>query len=361
MKGKVLYFTVMPSPFQLEFIDYINSNSAWYEYVPIFMYDIKDYRSTWRSAEGCNRIVLNDGSRVGFYKKLFTIIKETSPDRIILTQYNSLYTLAIILYSIKHDIDFYFGPIENMRNGNYFLDALKKKYFTFVTRRAKALFVIGSRAVKFYKKIYNGPVMNVPYTFDLSNLSQPRNNNKAITFLYSGRLVPFRNPLLAIECFSEVEKIHKNIRLILSGKGELKGECDKLIKDLNLTQKIKWRNDFTDWNDIHKNLYCQADVLLALQKWSTWGLIIQEAMAAGLGVIATNTMDSANELIIDEYNGFIVSLDKDQIVYKMKQYIENQDLLNLHSDRSRDVSKVMDIKNVGSRFIAFFEKINKVQ
>lgn len=356
-KKSVLYFTIMPSPFQLEFLNYLNDNSSKYNFVPIFMSKIPEYRKTWGNV-GENYIFIDEDSLIQQYKKILSIIKEKQPQKIIVTQYNKLYTHLIIIYAIMNGIKYYIGPIENMHKRNLMFDFVKKIYFSIVAKKATALFAIGNNAAKDYSQIYKGKVLNIPYTFDLKHLFESKKKNiktNITTFLYSGRLIHFRNPILVIESFAEVANEYENVQLIMSGKGELKNTCDQKIQELGIKDKVVWKNDFKDWYDIHKNLYRQADVLLALQHYSTWGLIIQEAMAAGLGIIATRTMESTTELIVDGYNGFLVNLDKDEVVSKMKKYIENKALISKHVLRSQDIVQVVDLKNVGNNLLEFFE------
>jgi len=354
VKKKVLYFTSIPSPFQLEFIDYVNSHSTNLDFIPVFMGELVAHRKTWGEVKSDN-IVLKNTSTLGRLRAVIKLISGDDIHALIFTQYNSLYTMIAVIVSVRKKIPYYIGPIERMSKRNVCIDWVKKRYFQLVLSRARALFAIGNNAAKNYAEIYKGPIHNIPYTFDLVNLleSERKNNNK-ITFLYSGRLIPFRNPLMVLDCFAEVAKGNDSVDLIMSGVGELREQCDETIRMLGIEDKVTWHNDFVDWYDIHKNLYRRANVLLALQKYSAWGLIIQEAMAAGLGIIATRTMESANELIVDEYNGFIVPLEKDLIVLKMNKYVDDRDLLKLHGDRSKQIVKVVDLEHVGDRFLECF-------
>lgn len=314
-------------------------------------------RETWGNNDD-DFMIINENNPLKRYKKIIDIVKKYQAKKIILTQYSTLYTLVLILYSIVNKIKYYIGPIENMHKRNLLFDSLKKFYFTIVSKKSNAIFAIGNHAANDYSQLYRGPILNIPYTFDLKYLLKSKEYNTVsdkITFLYSGRLIPFRNPLLVIECFAEVVKSYSNTQLIMSGEGILRADCNVLIKQLKIEDKVIWKNDFKGWYDIHKELYRQADVLLALQHYSTWGLIIQEAMAAGLGIIATRSMEATNELIIDNYNGYLVDLNKHEIISKMLKYIQNRELITLHASRSQDIVQVINLENVGNNFLDFFE------
>ena len=58
-------------------------------------------------------------------------------------------------------------------------------------------------------------------------------------------------------------------------------------------------------------LYKSAKLFLFPTKADVWGVVANEACAAGLPVMITPYAGAAGELIIDEKNGFIRELDAD--------------------------------------------------
>ena len=121
----------------------------------------------------------------------------------------------------------------------------------------------------------------------------------------------------------------------------MKETCDRYIKENSLDKYVIWHKPITYWSEIPE-IYNNSDVLISLQNYSGWGMIIPEAMASGNGIITTNTMISSDSLIIDNYNGFIVDIEnKDEIVDKMLMYINNKELLDIHGNRSKEIVKTI--------------------
>ena len=180
--------------------------------------------------------------------------------------------------------------------------------------------------------------------------------NNEINFLYCGRLVEFRNPIFVIKIFEQVLKKNKSnkiLKLFISGEGPLENECKQLISDLNIANNIVWMEKVNSWDEIPK-IYNKIDILLALQNYSGWGMIIPEAMASGKAIISTNKMESSDTFIINGYNGFLVDINnKNEIESSILFYVDNFDKIYLHGMRSRQI-----IENFGIEYsISIFKKI----
>jgi len=355
---KVLFFTEIPSPFQYEFTNAIsNLLEGKAELKVVFEKANKSFRTHWNTP---NFGVVLDKQKKGKHFK--SLLNEIDPDILVFTQYNSRYTFQGIRWANKNSKPYFLGPHEIIKpNDTYYLTRYAKhRYYKFMARNSKGVATMGNQAVRDISKIYKGPVVNIPYSFDLTRLLSmtppPISNNNEIIFLYSGRLYDFRNPILCIKAFAKVKVANptKKLKLIISGTGPLEQECLDLIDQLKIKDNVTWMNDFKDWYEIH-TLYSHAHVLLALQYYGTWGIIIQEAMAAGLGIISTNTIQAADNLIIDDYNGYLVTLNERQIIERMEKYINDPSLINKHGKRSKEIVKNLDSSNAGLKFLELIE------
>jgi glycosyltransferase involved in cell wall biosynthesis len=350
---KILCLTNIPAVFFSEIIletgKKLNSET-------VFIFEEKSHedRSHWKADYKGH--FLNGSKNV---KNFIAILESEKPNIILFTRYSSFFTYIGRQWCIKNKVDFFIGPHEIISpHSNSFLLKIKHFLYKKISEKAAGNITMGNNSMRALAKVVDNPLISVPYSFDLTVLKKhPMPETKHLTFLYSGRLVPFRNPLLTIKVFSELVKNNKGkeLRLIMSGQGELYDNCLQLIESEGITHLVTWLNDFKDWYDI-LSIYRQANVLLSLQHFGTWGLIIQEAMAAGMTVISTNTIESADNLIIHGHNGFLTTLNKDMIINYAQKYIDNPELVTLHGNRNREISSVMDIHQTSQDLATFLTK-----
>ena len=128
--------------------------------------------------------------------------------------------------------------------------------------------------------------------------------------LFAGKLETKKNPFFLVELAQRIK--NKNVKFLVVGNGELESDM-----------KLKTKNDsrfvFLDFQNQSKMpiLYRIANlfILPSLGPNETWGLAINEALACGIPVIASDKCGGACDLINDN-NGFVSSgkIDTQQII-----------------------------------------------
>jgi glycosyltransferase involved in cell wall biosynthesis len=98
-----------------------------------------------------------------------------------------------------------------------------------------------------------------------------------------------------------------------------------------------------------------ADVFVLPSISETWGLGINEAMNAGLAIIASDKVGSAIDLVRN--NGYIfTNRDVKDLSDKMKHLIENRDLLNDFKKTSLRSIKEWSLTKLISNFVEILLK-----
>ncbi len=120
--------------------------------------------------------------------------------------------------------------------------------------------------------------------------------------LYSGRLVAVKRVDLFIDAFAAIAAQRPDWDLMIVGEGVLGEELRQRVP-ATLRSRVLWTG-FLD-GDEPALAYNAADVLVLPSDFEPWALVIQEAMAAGLAIVASNVVGAARELIQDKSSGRI--------------------------------------------------------
>lgn len=92
-----------------------------------------------------------------------------------------------------------------------------------------------------------------------------------------GRFVAQKNHTFLIDIFNEIHKKNKDAILVLAGQGPLMDEIKSKVKDLGLTESVKFLGQRTDANELYQafDIFCLPSIYEGL------GLVLIEAQCAG--------------------------------------------------------------------------------
>lgn len=122
--------------------------------------------------------------------------------------------------------------------------------------------------------------------------------------VFSGRLTGVKRVDLLVDAFVSLADERPEWDLLLIGDGELREELLARVPE-RLRLRVQCTGFLADQSEVSK-LYRASDVLVLPSTFEPWALVINEAAAAGMAMIATDVVGAAAELIVDGKNGRIV-------------------------------------------------------
>ncbi|MFL6374902.1 MAG: glycosyltransferase family 4 protein [Pyrinomonadaceae bacterium] len=122
---------------------------------------------------------------------------------------------------------------------------------------------------------------------------------RAVLVVTLGELKPLKGQRDFVLAANEVLKSHEDAYFVIAGKDnsidqKFRRELKRLAKVLGLEKRIVW----LDWLDDVSPLLAAADLFVSPSHSESFGLAILDAMAAGTGVVATET-DGAKTLVTE--------------------------------------------------------------
>jgi glycosyltransferase involved in cell wall biosynthesis len=164
-----------------------------------------------------------------------------------------------------------------------------------------------------------------------------------------GRLESVKGQKYLIEAFSKLKGIYPNIHLTIIGKGKLESELKKVAKKYAVENEIDFLGNVSHQNIpnllVQHDIYIQPSIITNKNVEENSPISVLEALAVGMPVIASD-IGGLKEIIKIEKNGFLVSPKSvDDIVYRLKIFIENPKLIKEMGSYARN-----DVQNNYSSF-----------
>ncbi len=168
-----------------------------------------------------------------------------------------------------------------------------------------------------------------------------------------GRIGEEKNVEFLIKGFAEVLKKRKDILLLMVGDGPFLKELKKTAQNLKIAQSIM----FTGKVPRQKipAFYQSADVFLFASLTDTQGIVILEALACGLPVIALKD-DAFADVIVNNKNGFLVKQHSPKLfAQKIITLLDNLSLYEKFSIRAVKTAQNFSEKNVAKKLIEIYK------
>ncbi|MBM4065248.1 MAG: glycosyltransferase family 4 protein [Planctomycetes bacterium] len=125
--------------------------------------------------------------------------------------------------------------------------------------------------------------------------------NEYFLIVTAGRLVPVKGQTYLISALAQVITEIPNIRLVLLGDGELRGELSGQVKTLGLEKQVLFPGMRSDVPEI---ISC-GDLFVLPSVNEGFGVVLLEAMAMGCPIVATN-VGGVPEVVLDGETGILV-------------------------------------------------------
>lgn len=157
--------------------------------------------------------------------------------------------------------------------------------------------------------------------------------NKQYDFIFCGRIEAVKNPLFALRvAIATARKLERKLSILFVGAGS---EEDLLRQEAARHEHLV-EASFRGFI-LHQDLpatYQAARLFLFPTQWDPWGVVLNEACAAGLPSIVSPRSGAAGELVQDGHNGYVCELDVNLWADKASLLLSNEALYAAFSHRS---------------------------
>lgn len=197
---------------------------------------------------------------------------------------------------------------------------LKSMYLRWFLRPASAVIGIGQEATDTYQRLSRQVSgTSIPYAPDLSSLLKPSKflisqanklrsqivgERSSLILLYAGSLIPRKDPLTLLRAFSSLVREHNHVFLLIVGEGPLDSDLRRLVIRHDLQNHVEFAG-FLSGRPLLA-AYLASDIfVLPTKGHEGWGVVVQEAMAAGLPVVVSENVGAGKDLVSSGRNGSV--------------------------------------------------------
>lgn len=255
-------------------------------------------------------------------------------DLIVLGGYDQPLLFLTLLYSKlvnRKTLLWAESTLNDRRSGTWAYEKLKRV----MVRNCSGFLVPGTASSEYLKSLGAPPhkVFTVPnavdseyYRGEYLRLKHTRGEIKAkkhyppIVFLFSGRLIRKKGVLSLLTAYEKLQAERENIGLVLIGDGRERTLYEGYCKSHAV------RNVFFEGFINREQLphyYAAADIFILPSLSDPWGLVINEAMAFALPLIATDAAGATYDLLVEGVNGFVVKSGNSEQLYRaMKRLVD---------------------------------------
>jgi glycosyltransferase involved in cell wall biosynthesis len=177
---------------------------------------------------------------------------------------------------------------------------------------------------------------------------------RTFIILFIGKLSPYKDPLTLLNGFYKAMRMSdKNLRLVIIGKGELLKDIKNAIQRLDLSQHVTLHKYVS--NERIRLHYSAADLFVLPSYNEAFGIVLLEAMASGLPVIASNT-GACQEVLLDAGVTFNQG-DSSDLARKIMKLSVDKNKLEILASKSLNRAKQFSWKDISQDYLNLYKSM----
>ena len=255
-------------------------------------------------------------------------IKRFQPDCILIYGWAHFIHLRIIRYFKGKTLILFRGDSTLLVQSSSLKKFCKKLALRFLYKHIDKALYVGTNNRAYFKQygITEAQLFFAPHAIDnkrfsTTTKSELRNDLKLgsddILILYAGKFEPVKNPELLLRAFLELRLPHAH--LLFTGDGVLK---NKLKSQSQYCKKVHFMS-FQNQSKM-PGIYQSCDLFCLPSNNDSWGLSVNEAMAAGKAILVSDNVGAAADLVGNENGKIFKHNDLKDIKTKLLEMTTNR-------------------------------------
>jgi glycosyltransferase involved in cell wall biosynthesis len=343
----VLIITNIPSPYRV--LQFNRLAKIFPGNLCVIYYQVTEPNRNWNIPKLEHRAVFLKHtifSGINFHPDIYRYLKKERPNIIIASGFTPtvLFTFIYTKLTNKKFIVFTDSWIHSVNKLKVFHKLIRK----FIIPRANASICVGTKGKEFLTcygakedLIFISPLAidNVYYLKYYKPLKK-----REFDIIFSGQFIDTKMPFFAIEVLKGLKEKKSDLNFLLIGSGPLEQEIITRLERSNIKYSYP---GFIQQEDLPK-YYANAKVLIFPTLDDPWGVVANEACAAGTPVITCENAGAANDLVIHNFNGLVLPLSVNEWIENILRLFSDSELYNTFSKNSLERIKLYSVENAAN-------------
>ncbi len=363
-KKRIVLISNIPSPYKVDLFYQLQTNTEEYDFYPIYTNANEDNRS-WTPDETkmFHSVILSsrvlklstgiDHRYVHLPPSMNPVLNRINPDAVIAWEYNPAALMAL-RWCKKHHKKFIHAT-EGTLNSEKNLNVVQKYSRQYICNHADSFIACSTKSKEKLmawgvdeQKIETAlltvdiePYLNLPHTPESGRI------------LYVGSLAKRKGLDLLIQALPLIRQKFE-LHIVGDKECEEKEQLKQLLKDKHLDHKVVWRG-FLQGEELYKE-YQEASVFVLPTREDCFGLVLVEALAAGVPIVASRYADGAYDVIKEGVNGTIVDpFIPGDLARGIEKYLRND------RDLRTDTKEIVDSFRFSDVITHFYRALNQLK
>ena len=326
---KVLVVTNIPNPYRIPLFNLLQDDFSKNQHELLVLFgtdtykrrkftlDLNECRFRYHILDSHKYKIASKEGIILTYHGIYNEIRKFSPDKIIVSGF-SIATLKLFFFSFLGKIPYYIwsGSIVTKGRTQSKLILLLRML---LAKRASGFLTYGSRSKEYLISLGIKPekisiaINTVDVSFfktETEKLRSALSVKKRKKFIYIGYLTKGKRVDLILNAIYKLKQQRDDFFFQIIGDGNELGNLKSICNELDLNDRVQFTG-FIQKEKLPQHL-ADAYAFLFASEYDIWGLVMVEAMAAGIPCIASKYAGATIDLIENNINGYEVDYENSE-------------------------------------------------
>jgi glycosyltransferase involved in cell wall biosynthesis len=278
-------------------------------------------------------------------------------DCVVLNNFTSVTAQWLMRRRLRSKSWLFWG--ERLRGQTSRWKAIIQRLLTEPLQHATAIVGIGSAAQDDYQERFPATQhFCIPYHCNLTgflNIQRQHADSSGIRFLFCGQMIRRKGVDLLLTAFDRLIAKGLNAYLLLVGR---EAELPQFLRIVSSASRA--RIHYTGFQPPERlpEFFAKADVFVLPSRHDGWGVVVNQALGAGLPVISSDAVGAGYDLVEEEVNGLrIAAGNPDQLERAMKRLACSPETVRQWGEASRRKAAAMVPEAGAEKWICVLRKI----